>query len=185
MKFLEILDLIVNLMSLIAILLSIYVFLTDQFRRWLFFGYKPTAIVLIIRRGMAHNASRDYPWNFPQGGIYSSDLNVTVNNILSREFRLEPQMYDFEKTIVLGVKKIRERKIYDKYHFGSFSLFSFFKGKGYIACVVYANLKSVMKKIVPGQGLDGIKIVNFDQALKMIDPQKARMLGKVSRQILD
>ena len=192
---LENLDFVVNTISLVAILLSIYIFLSDRFRRWLFFGYKPTAIVivmdivknnvLVIRRNLAHNINRDYPWHFPQGGIYSSDINGAVNNILNREFNLQPYMYDFEKTIILGVKKINERKIYRKYHFGSISLFSTFRGKGYVACVIYSDLEKIKKKINFGYGLDEIKIVNFDDSLKMIDSQKAQMLRKVSRQILE
>ncbi len=94
-------------------------------------------------------------------------------------------MYDFEKTIILGVKKIKERKIYRKHHFGSFSLFSSLRGKGYVACVVYADFKIIKKKIELGYGLDGVKIVKFSEALKTIDPQKAQMLSRVSKQILE
>ncbi|SRR5260221_709315 len=195
MKFLDGFGLTVNLISLFTITISIYIFFTDFFRRWLFFGYKPTAVVIvmdnlkndvfIIKRNLAHNTERDFPWHFLQGGIYSSDINGTVNNILSREFKLEPHQYDFEKTVVLGKKKIKARKIYVKYSFGSFSLFSSLKGKGYVACIVYADLKNAIKKIKLGFELDEVKIVDFNKALKMIDPQKAQMIKKASKQILD
>ncbi len=183
-----------NLISIITIIISVYIFFTDLFRRWLFFGYKPTAIVivmdsvkndvLIIKRNFAHNVKRDFPWHFPQGGIYYSDINGTVNGVLNREFKLDSREYDFEKTVVLGKKKIKERKIYTKYSFGSFSLFRTLKGKGYVVCIVYANLKNIKKKIKLGFELDAVKIVDFNSALTMIDPKKAHMLKTASKQIL-
>ena len=48
MNFLDGFGFTTNLISIITIIISVYIFFTDLFRRWLFFGYKPTAIVIVM-----------------------------------------------------------------------------------------------------------------------------------------
>ena len=146
---------IVNGISLLAVLVAAYVFFSDKTRYWNFLGYKPTAIVLIfdditnrvllVKRSTVRALKRDYPWHFPQGGIYASDFNTAVNTVLAEEFDAKPNMYDFNRIYPLGVKRIGSRAVDKKYYFTSLSLFPSLKGKGYVACIVYTNQKQFLK----------------------------------------
>jgi hypothetical protein len=184
-----------SLITIFAIIISTYVFFTDKTRSWLFFGYKPTAIVILIdsktkkvlltKRVMVKNTTRDYPWHFPQGGIYTNDIASTVNGILKEEYDAEPFMYEFNRTHILGKVKINSHKIDKKHNFGSVSLFSLVKGKGYIACVVYTDLKYFKKQIKKVYGLDEVKEMTFDKALALIDPKKKDLLQKRKKEIFE
>jgi hypothetical protein len=187
-------DLVANIVSALTLLISLYIFFTDKFRRWIFMGYKPTAMVIVLdykndktlltRRDAIYKSKRKYMWHFPQGGIFSQDLNSVVDNILEREFEIKPSMYDFHKTLSLGIVRIRGRSVEKKHFYGWISVFSRVKGKGYVACMVHTDLKKFVKQIKPSFGLNEVRIVDFDKALEMIDPEKKKFLKKYKRQIL-
>ncbi len=180
------LDLFVNTISLFALAVSLYVFFSDTIRRWIFLGFKPTAIiiifdsksdrVLLVNKPLVHSSKTDYPWFFPQGGIYSSDLNNVVNTVLEREFSQTPSSFDFHRVVTLGTK-ITRRRVESKQFYGSVSIFSNLRGKGYLACIVETDIDKFAKKSKLGFGLKQVKIASFDKALTMIDPVKAKMLN--------
>lgn len=194
MNFFEILNIIVDIFSLSAIVITLYVFFTDDIRRWSFLGYKPTAIllvfdnktkkVLLINKDTIRNLKREYAWYFPQGGIYSSDLNTTVATIMEREFNAGPFTYDFTQIHVLGKKRIKNRAVDRKQYIGAISLFSSLKGKGYIACILHTDMSFFKKNIQKNVHIGKIRLVTLDQALNLIDPEKAKLLKKVKKNFL-
>lgn len=169
------LDVVANLLAIGTVGVSTYLFFADDLRRWAFFGYRPTAVMLLVdpqtrKCILVKHKSSPY-WHFPQGTVYGSDLNSLVAQTILRELGLSELDFKFVKTAFLGViHKDVARKYLEKYRSGSISLLPF-QGKAYLGCLVHVHAS---KKLTSKLGYDifGVKLTSITQALRLIDPRK-------------
>lgn len=178
----DLLSLVANLSGLATLALSLYIYFSDPLRRASFFGYRPTAVIILTDSKsviLIRNHENNRFWYFPQGTIYSSDINQVVNETLNRELAISTIYYKFYKTVLLGqIKNSKDRQLDRKYQpSGEISLFKSTRGKVYLGCLVKANLRTIIHKARLGYGVANIKIVSPKQALKLIDPAKARFVS--------
>lgn len=160
-----------NLESIIALLtiaVSAYIFLNDPIRRWRFFGYRPTALIVLIdpkiKQLVIVNSSGS--WSFSQGGIYGSDVYDAVEDILKRELNLNPADYKLFYTKAVGKADLSKEWQKNYPVFGGLKFSSEIKGKSYIACYVMVDLKDIKE---PGYGITEIKFVSKDEAIKIFN----------------
>lgn len=160
-----------NLESIIALLtiaISTYIFFNDPIRRWRFFGYRPTALIVLIdpkiKKLVIVNSS-GY-WSFSQGGIYGSDVYDAVEDILKRELNLNPSDYKLFYTKAVGKADLTKEWQKNYPVFGGFKFSSDIRGKSYIACYVMIDSKDIKE---PGYGITEIKFVRKNEAIKIFD----------------
>lgn len=174
---------IANFLALATFSVSIYLFFADDLRRWAFFGFRPTAVMLLVdpksNKCLLVKKGPNTFWYFPQGTIYGPDLNSTVKETVARELGLSDLDYKFIKTVFLGVVRKDDRRKYSQKHSSGAVSFLPFQGKSYLGCLIFVNLakKLAIKK---GYDIKETRVVTLAQALKIIDPQKAALLRRSS-----
>lgn len=187
MECLETYSLLWNLIETVIFLVVCGLFFFDPIRRWNFFGYRPTAVmvmfdpkirkVLLVRKGPE-------PWYaFSQGGIYNPDLNFSSKEILRRELGLDENRYSLRYTQNLGRVKINDREYTKRSRIHTISIVRNLRGKGYIACYIRTNLANIEKDIKLGEDITEFKVVSLDEARALItepDPYKEATEDAVS-----
>lgn len=159
-----------TILESLGLLFVLFVFFHDPIRRWNFFGYRPTAVIGIFDPLLEKVifSKINGAWSFNQGGMYDSNLFVTVESILRRELGLPDTRFKLSYTRPLGTLRIRERTLVNRARLSTVSLFSTPRGKGYLACYVRARLDGVEGEIRPGAGVDEVRIVSFDEARRLV-----------------
>lgn len=178
-----------DIAGLAALSLGIYLFFSDPMRRWAFFGYKPTALIIFydpkLKKVLLIEHSHNNIWNFPQGGIYSTQINQVVDEILLREILIPKHLYKFYKTVPLGTIRRLNWSYSQKYYPGSISLLPAFLGKSYLACLVITDFPKIKKHVKLGFGISSYKILKLGDALRMIEPQKAKVMMSIAEELKD
>src|SRR5687767_11521502 len=84
------------LIAVPAIFLSLYIFFKDPLKRWTFFGYLPTAVLIIFDPKTKETllVSNKNTLGFPQGGIFNSDVTQAVEKTLRRELGIETPLIE-------------------------------------------------------------------------------------------
>ena len=164
-----------SIIETFAMLTVIFIFFNDPIRRWNFFGYRPTAIMAIFdpKHKKILLARKDgEPWlAFSQGGIYNSDMNFTVKEILRRELGLDSSRFGLRYTQNLGTIKINDPELLKRSTLSSISLARGLRGKGYLACYIRANLELVEKEVQLGEGIAEVKVLDIKEARNKVEEQ--------------
>ena len=174
-----------NLESIVAlgtIFISAYIFFNDPIRRWRFFGYRPTALMVLVdpkTKKLVLVRTGD-SWSFSQGGIYDSDIYDTVEDILERELSLNPNDYKLFYTKAIGTADLSKPWQKNYPVFGGIKFSSEIKGKGYIACLIMLDTS---KELVPGYGVSEIKYATQNEATEIFlkevtNKSKAKILDQ-------
>jgi len=180
----------------LIIVSGVILFFRDDFRKWNFFGFRPTAM-LVMFDSKAHklllvrekkNEKPNYFWTFCQGGIFSSDIDQTVRAIALRELGLCSQNLWLRFIKVLGAQKINDPDRMKRATFGSFSLCKL-RGKGYIGCFIKVDMEKM--NISLGMPIEEAGWFTFDQAKNLLKegsdeentPKKKKMYQGALRQI--
>ncbi|MDQ5981906.1 MAG: MerR family transcriptional regulator, light-induced transcriptional regulator [Patescibacteria group bacterium] len=142
-----------------TILISGYIFFNDPIRRWRFFGYRPSVLVILIDPSLkiVVFVNSGGSWTFSQGGVYNSDIYEAVEDVLRRDLSLKPDEYRLFYTKVAG--KATLSKDWQKNYpiFGGVAFSSEIKGKAYIACMVMIDSKMIKEM---GYGVSEYKVVD-------------------------
>lgn len=175
-------------LSVITIFLGLILYFKDPLRRWSFFGYKPAVMIMLYDRKsdkvLLVKHSKFDVWYFPQGSIYSTNMNEVVDQTLTREISVPNHLYKFVKTVPLGT--IRRRRSYlNKYYPEMISIFTTTRGKGYLACLCETNLESFLKKSKAGWDVGEVKLFKLAEALEIIDPKKKQLIEDHKTELFD
>ncbi len=177
--------------SIIAIFtfgFSLTLFFIDPIRRWRFFGFRPTALVILYDRGLKKVLliRNQHGWEFNQGGIYEDNILNTVEHILFRELSLENNQYKLYFVKALGKMWIKDsHEKLQRSTIGGITIARTLQGKGYIGCFVSCDLQKIFSKIKLSHELHGKKIVSLKEAQRIIfawqkvqKPQKLVIITK-------
>ncbi len=154
----------------ITTVLVIFLFFHDPIRRWNFFGYRPTAVMGLFdpALGKVLFSKINGAWSFNQGGMYENNIYVTVETILKRELGLPETRFKLSYTRPMGTVRITEQALVNRARISTVSLFSRARGKGYLACFVRGRLDGVEREMQPGAGVQEVRIVDFDEARRLV-----------------
>ncbi len=158
-------------LTAIGIAATVYLFFNDPLRRWRFFGYRPTAIVVLFDSKIKKVLLiQHYDWAFPQGGIYSDDFYTTVEQTLARELGISTNQYALQNVKPVGTAKgLGHHWGPNRASLNTFSLRKSLVGKGYLACFVRTDLKKILPKIKIGFGFQKVGLFTPTQAEKLIN----------------
>lgn len=159
-----------SVVAIATVAISTYIFFNDPIRRWRFFGYRPTALVVLIdpKINSVVFVKNESIWSFSQGGLYDSDLYDTVEDVLDRELNLDPHDYKLFYTKEVGKADLTKDWQKNNVIFGGVKLWKRVKGKAYIACFIMIDTKK-MGQFSLGYGIDSVELVPLDKAKKFID----------------
>lgn len=107
-----------------------------------------------------------------------------VDQILTREINVSKNLYKFYKTVPAGTLiKSPDRRYTEKYQPGAITLFKNPRGKGYLLCLVQADLDRLLRAARSGHSIAKVQAATLPQTLKLIPPAKARLFAPVLNQI--
>lgn len=168
------------LLAIPGLILSLYLFFKDPIRKWVFFGFRPTVVLFLFdpktKKVLLINDHK--VWGLPQGGIYSSNLIESGLQVLSRELSIGHSSVQFRYWKVMGSVRVVNKYKNKRATIGNISLFSEYRGKGYIAFYVLTNLQSISKKIKLGPEIQTFQVVTTDIARKILDSEKNLLINK-------
>lgn len=158
-----------SILALLTIIVSAYIFFNDPIRRWRFFGYRPTALIVLLDPVISAVifVKNDGNWSFCQGGLYDSDVYDTVEDVLERELNLAPKDYRLFYTKEVGKADLSKNWQKNNVIFGGIKLWKKTRGKAYIACFVMVDTKKIGEFHL-GYGINQIEIVTINEAAKFI-----------------
>jgi len=162
------------IVTILTIVFSLAIYFRDPLRRWRFFGYRPTAIMVIYDPQtmsvllIKSNQNKSF-WHFSQGGIYTSEINTTIEEIIRRELGIKPGSYRLRYIEEIGTIKIKNRERSQRDLIGFLSIRRKIQGKGYIACYIQADLEKIKKEIKAGYATTETKIFSVDEAKKLFE----------------
>lgn len=161
-----------NIQSIIAILtvaISSYIFFNDPIRRWRFFGYRPTALMVLLDPAINSVVfvKNEGNWSFSQGGLYNSDVYDTVEDVLERELNLNPKDYRLFYTKEVGKADLTKDWQKNNVIFGGIKLWKKTRGKAYIACFIMIDTKKIGNFNL-GYGINEVQLVHLDKAADFI-----------------
>jgi hypothetical protein len=157
-------------METMIYLVAVIVFFLDPIRRWNFFGYRPTAVMVLFDPNMQKFllAKVSGVWSFNQGGIYENNMYFTVNDILKRELGISETRFRLLYTKLLGTTILTNTRLLARARISTISMFRTLRGKGYLACFIHINLKDIEREIVKGAGVEEVKIVGAEEAKELV-----------------
>lgn len=147
----------------------IIIFFKDPIRRWNFLGYRPTAVMGLFdpHLGKVIFSRVNHAWSFNQGGMYESDIYVTVKDILKRELGISETRFKLVYTKALGKIAISNKQLLTRSRLSTISLFKNLRGKGYMACFIRTNLEEIEAEIRKGAGIQEVRIVTYKEAREL------------------
>lgn len=173
----EIINTIWNVVEPITVILTLsistYVFFKDPLRSRMFFGFRPTAVIILIDPDrkevlfVLHRFNHNV-WQFPQGGIYTPDVVGTIEGIIKRELNIDSNKLELENIYKLRTIKINGRRISEKNYLGMIKITKEVRGKGYFGCIVHADFNEIKKEIEIGYALKDYKMIKLSQAKKFL-----------------
>jgi len=176
-----------------AFLFVIFVFFKDPLRRWNFFGYRPTAVMVLFnpeQEKVLLIRTRSI-WAFSQGGIYDKNINNTVHEILHRELGLQESKYRLINTEPLGTLRWKGNNPLARARLDTISMFSKLRGKGYLACYIQMDLEDIESVVQLGESVKEVKAVAINDAIKQLndipkdrfDPGKAQINVQIVEEV--
>lgn len=178
-----------NLIAIPGVILTVYLFFDDPIRRWKFFGYRPTLVIVLFdpvtKRVLLEQTKSK--WNFVQGGLYGSDIYTALEQIIERELGTTSNVYKLQFVKPMGTVEINDGRT-RRATLGGLSLRKTLKGKGYLACFVLCNLEKTIKKVKKGYGVKRVQLFNLEDAFAKIQasqfPQK-KAKTRIIKKIID
>ena len=163
-----------SVVAIATVAISSYIFFNDPIRRWRFFGYRPTALMVLIdpKLNSLIFVKNEGNWSFSQGGLYDSDVYDTVEDVLERELNLDPKDYRLFYTKPVGKADLTKDWQKNNIIFGGVKLWKRVKGKAYIACFVMVDTNKI-GKFTLGYGVEESQIVEIDKANKFVEENVA------------
>jgi hypothetical protein len=159
-----------DLLEPLTFLFIVLIFFMDPIRRWNFFGYRPTAVMGLFDpiQGKVILSKVNKVWSFNQGAMYESNIYTNSKDILQRELGFSNVGFKLIYTKPLGVIRIRNKFLLTRARLSTISLFSNLRGKGYMACFIRIKLENVEKELKCGAGVQETRIVDYEEAKKLI-----------------
>lgn len=178
------------LVTLPSFLLSIFIFFRDPLRRWRFFGFRPTAILVLYDSSQKKVllTKKKVGWAFAQGGIYDSNISQAVEQIAKRELDFESNEMQLRYIRELGTIAVKDPYRTNRVTIGGINLFPHLRGKGYIACFVASDFKRFLKNKKISYSIEAIKPYSIKDARRHIKYEGKRnsfAKANIIKRILD
>ncbi|MBI4215645.1 MAG: hypothetical protein HY602_02890 [Parcubacteria group bacterium] len=176
-----------SIIETLMILAALILFFKDPLRRWVFLGYRPTAILVIyapdnvgLEKVLVIKKKYDSFWDLSQGGIYSSDIYHAVSDIARRELGLQESDFLLRFSMPLGAQVIKDDYRMKRSTTGTIS-WRKLRGKGYIACFVLVN-EEVISRLHLGYEIGMAQFVSIGSARQMLTEQEGDERTQLKKQ---
>lgn len=169
MYFLEIINTVMGFLGGLLALGGMFLFFKDPIRRWNFFGYRPTVILVFCDsdfKTLLINKIGESWVQCPQGGIYTEDIQDAIERTAKKELGLDYNWYQFRYSKILGTHRIKNSYRMKRDSFGGIKLFPL-RGKAYIACYLFCDSLTELP-LEKGSDIDNIIITDFSNASKLL-----------------
>lgn len=147
--------------SLLLFFAGVCLFLADPVKRWVLFGYRPTAVLvlcdpergtlLLHRKRRRADRAADDEWSFIQGGAYGKSIDQSVLEILARELGgFRPERYSLRYYKPFGTIRVDDTYRSKRSTGNTLSLRRRIIGKGWLGCFLFADLSDLAAETRPG-----------------------------------
>ncbi len=173
-----------SIAATITIIFTLFLFFNDPIRRWKFFGYRPTVLIVLFDPKIKKILlAKSVEWTFNQGSIYGQNITETIKETVERELGINSSLYRVYLVNPLGEVSIKGQKRLTRIALGSISIFPSLRGKGYIGCFLDCDLKKLRKKIKLGFGMEKTGVFTLKQAEEKLlsslgNPPKVKIYKK-------